>query len=124
MDIQDIGLDIYKLQQGSRHVITKNPWYHALWFCRHKDCGWLHVDKDRRGHVNVMWTSDEDGHSMLCGRARSITVDSGGKIVCYCESAISMWIKWGYGRGSEEDYENAVDFTKWVHGKLCGGDDE
>ena len=54
------------------------------------------------------------------GCARSVTLGPDGALVAYFESALSMWIKWGYGRGGDAELHRAMDFAAWAHSRLCG----
>ena len=45
----------------------------------------------------------------------SITFSPDGKLINYMESVRTMWIKWGYGRGTEKEYNRGIEFAKWIH---------
>jgi hypothetical protein len=68
-----------------------------------------------------MWTTHKDTHYPLSrwGCARSVTLRPDGELVAYFESALTMWIKWGYGRGGEPELKRAMEFATWAHARLC-----
>lgn len=83
-----------------------------------KRTGWLTVSKNERGQTDIMWTTHRTYHDALCGKAWNITISKDGDLVCFMESAISMWITWGYGRGTDEDYKRGMAVARWMHSKL------
>jgi hypothetical protein len=80
--------------------------------------GWLAVDRDANGCTNIMWTTGRDTHQRLDGRAFSITVNPQGRLKYYFESAITMHIAWGQGRGNRDDLFRGLEAAWWMHGKL------
>lgn len=81
--------------------------------------GWLAVDHDAGGCTNIMWTTGRDTHQRLDGRrAFSITVDPTGRLKSYFESAITMHMVWGYGRGKQNDLLRGLEAAWWMHHKL------
>lgn len=81
--------------------------------------GWLTVTHDKEGTTSVMWTSEKDSHQPFDGPALSVTINPSGELICYMESALSMWVKWGYGRGGDAELRRAVHFIRWAHIRLC-----
>lgn len=80
--------------------------------------GWLHVERDGDGASVVMWTTGKDDHNPLAGPCEAITIKPGGELVSYMESALSMWLVWGHGRGSDNDLAKAMRFANWAHERL------
>ena len=109
--------DLAGTPPGEYRVNQSRKWWKA-W--ERERLGWLTVSRDGDGSTNVMWTTDRSTHWPFSkfGPALSLTITATGGITCYMESAISMWIKWGYGRGGESELQRAIDFGKWAHEKL------
>lgn len=105
---------------GAYDVNVPRPWWR---WCQPAECGgWLTVEREKNGDTSVMWTTDKDTHwpHGRWGCARSVTLGSDGALVAYFESALSMWIKWGYGRGGDAELRRALGFAAWAHSRLCG----
>lgn len=111
-------LELARVPPGSYKVNVNRPWWH-LWKPSERG-GWLTVERDMDGCTSVMWTTDKDSHQRhgRWGCARSISLTHDGTLVAYFESALSMWIKWGYGRGSEIELRRAMEFAAWAHRHL------
>lgn len=89
------------------------PWWKSL-----KYAGWLTVEREKDGNTSVMWTTSKDTHNPHAGCARLVSIRPNGSLQVYCESAISMWIKWGYGRGNDDDLRTALEFAEWAQSYL------
>lgn len=105
---------------GCYDMNVPRPWW-RLWQQAERG-GWLTVERDKDGGTSVMWTTDRDTHWPYgpWGKARSVSIKPDGTLVAYFESALSMWIKWGYGRGGEPELSRAMDFAEWAHKRLQG----
>lgn len=114
MSIKPVTLpELLLVPVGIYHITTlvKFLWF----FTRVSDQGWVQVSVDERGERSFLWTSNKDYHWRFGNEpAKSITIDKSGTLICYMESAVSMWIKWGYDRGGEKELERANHFTRWV----------
>lgn len=88
----------------------------AKWYQLWKRGGWLDVSKDARRDLTViMWTSGKTDHDPLfCGPATAVEIDKSGAMVGFYESALSMWLKWGYGRGKEQDRQRGLAEARWM----------
>jgi hypothetical protein len=105
---------------GAYCVDSQRSWI-RFWAAEGR-CGWLTVTRDDNGNSSVMWTTNKDTHYPLgrWGCARSVTLRPDGVLVAYFESALTMWIKWGYGRGGEAEFNRAMEFATWAHARLHG----
>lgn len=114
MSIKPVTLpELLLVPVGIYHVTT--PVKFLWFFTRVSDQGWMQVSVDERGERSFLWTSNKDYHWRFGDEpAKSITIDKSGTLICYMESAVSMWIKWGYDRGGEKELERANHFTRWV----------
>lgn len=112
--------DLARVQPGSYCVDVKRPWWR--WRQPLERGGWLTVERDKNGGTFVMWTTDKETHWPYgrWGCARAVTLRTDGGMVAYFESALSMWIKWGYGRGGDAELRRAINFAAWAHSRLCG----
>ena len=112
--------DLARVPPGAYCVDVKRPWWR--WLQPAERGGWLTVEHEKNGDTSVMWTTDKDTHwpHGRWGCARSVTLGPDGALVAYFESALSMWIKWGYGRGGDAELRRALDFAAWAHSRLCG----
>jgi hypothetical protein len=45
-------------------------------------------------------------------------------MTAYYESVLSMWIKWGYGRGTEADRQRGLEEARWMVRVLCDANAE
>lgn len=114
MSIKPVTLpELLLVPVGIYHITTSEKF---LWFfTREIDQGWVDVRVDESGERSFLWTSNKDYHWRFGNEpAKSITINTNGRVVCYMESAISMWIKWGYGKGSEEELKRANHFAQWL----------
>ena len=114
MSIKPVTLpELLLVPVGIYHITTPEKF---LWFfTRVSDQGWVEVSVEERGERSFLWTSNKDYHWRFGNEpAKSITIDKSGTLICYMESAVSMWIKWGYDRGGEKELERANHFTRWV----------
>lgn len=114
MSIKPVTLpELLLVPVGIYHIAT--PVKFLWFFTRVSDQGWVQVSVDERGERSFLWTSNKDYHWRFGNEpAKSITIDKSGTLICYMESAVSMWIKWGYDRGGEKELERANHFTRWV----------
>ena len=117
----ELGLlaELANILPGTYCVDVRRPWWR--WWQAAERGGWLTVERNKTGHTSVMWTTDKDTHYPFgrWGRARSVTLTKNGDLVAYFESALSMWLKWGYGRGGDAEKRRALDFAEWAHSRLC-----
>jgi hypothetical protein len=109
-----------RVPPGGYCVDVKRPWWR--WWQPAERGGWLTVEREKNGDTSVMWTTNKDTHwpHGRWGCARSVTLGPDGALVAYFEGALSMWIKWGYGRGGDAELHRAIDFAAWAHSRLCG----
>jgi len=109
-----------RVPPGAYDVNVRRSWWR--WWQPKERGGWLTVSRDDEGRTDVMWTSEKDTHWPYgeFGCARSVMLGANGTLVAYFESALSMRIKWGYGRGDDAQLGRAMDFATWAHGRLCG----
>lgn len=111
--------DLAQVLPGAYCVNVRRPWWR--WWQPMERGGWLTVARDEDGGTSVMWTTDKDTHWPYGhGGARAMSFKPDGTLVAYFESALSMWIKWGYGRGGDAELRRALDFVAWAHSRLCG----
>lgn len=115
-----IFAELARVPPGAYCVDVKRPWWH--WWQPSERGGWLTVERWKDGSTSVMWTTDKDTHWRHgpWGCARSVTLGPDGALEAYFESALSMWIKWGYGRGGDAELRDALDFAAWAHRRLRG----
>lgn len=114
--LQDIGA----IDPGVYNVGHRS-WY-KRWFTNNRE-GWLSLDVSPNGDLNLMWTSDKDTHDPRLGSALSVTFSPDGLLKLYMESALSMWIKWGAGKGTIADLKKAKAFIVWSHSRLRKSND-
>ena len=107
--------ELAAVSPGSYEIV--NSW-RSIFKWKSERSGWLSVDLCKDGDISIMWTTDKDFHYALFARAFSVTIKSDGRLVNYMESALSMWIKWGYERGGIEELQTALNTAKWMHSKL------
>lgn len=88
---------------GMYDICTLLPFLKRLSWQTH---GWLSIERNNDETI-LFWTTGKDTHFML-DTAYSINIKSDGMISIYMESAISMWIKWGYGRGTQIELKRAL----------------
>jgi hypothetical protein len=102
--------------QAGLYECNSRPWWRKILKPRERE-GWIDVSHDKDQNISIMWTSDEDFHwpHGIFGPALSITFSPDGKLINYMESVRTMWIKWGYGRGTEKEYNRGIEFAKWIH---------
>jgi hypothetical protein len=113
-------VDLAELEDGDYEVtVPKTPWW-KFFNVPTERAGWLSVTRGKNNNISIMWTTHKDHHWPMStfGPALSITFTPDGTLVNYMESALSMWIKWGYGRGTEKEYNKAIEFINWIHQKL------
>ena len=73
--------------------------------------GWICVSRDKQGLTSLMWTSHEDHHVIRLGApSRIVDITPDGRLRGFYETALSLWLKWGYGQGTKKDYENGIKF--------------
>lgn len=108
--ISPLLIDLATVPSGSYKV--KNPWWDI-----NARGGWLSVTHERDGNRSIMWTTGREQH---CAHSTAFSIDftPEGVLKCYMESALSMHIKWGYGRGGDKEYATAVEAVAWIHEKL------
>lgn len=107
------------IQPGAYNVNVRRPWW-RFWVPRERG-GWITVSRGDCGGTQIMWTTGRDAHWPLgdYGPALCVTIAPGGQLKCYMESALSMLVMWGHGRGGEEELRKAMEFAAWVHSRLC-----
>lgn len=108
-------LDLLLIKEGCYDARKKRPWWH-FWPTKCRG-GWLTVECGSDGGKSIMWTTHKHTHHPYTP-ALSISISSDGRIKCYMESAISMWIKWGYGIGTNAELTKAINFAEWAHKRL------
>lgn len=113
--------ELASVKPGSYCMGVKRPWWR--WWQPVQRGGWLTVDRYQNGNTSVMLTSGKGIHwpfeQWEC--AQSFVLRPDGELVAYLESALGMWIKWGFGYGDEAELRKALDFAAWAHGRLCSG---
>lgn len=85
----------------------------APWWQFWKRGGWIEVERVGKGETSLMWTSNRDYHLPLTP-ATAIDIDASGNMVAYYESAITMWLKWGYGKGGEIERQRGLREARWM----------
>lgn len=112
--------ELVSVPPGVYCVDVKRKWWR--WWQPPERGGYLTVEREKNGGTSVMWTTDKDTHWPYgrWGCSRLVKLGPDGALVAYFESALSMWIKWGYGRGSDVELSRALDFAEWAHRRLCG----
>lgn len=112
---------LYLVPPGSYNVNINRSWWRR--WRRVEQGGWLTVERAEDGLVSVMWTTDKDSHWPYgeWGCAKSVSLKADGTLVSYFESAVTMWLKWGYGGGGDAELRKAMDFCAWAHQRLCQG---
>ena len=109
--------DLAVLPDGEYSMRVARPWW-LFWKSRDRE-GWVSVAAEKDGTA-LLWTTGRDEHFALTP-AFSLHIRIDGTLVCYMESAWSMWIKWGFGRGGDIELQRALANAKWIHSRLCGG---
>lgn len=91
------------------------------WWQFWKTGGWLSVQiDDDCGTTSVYWTSDEDSHfQMLFGPAFVVDVSKDGELTAFYETAITLWMRWGYGKRDPKQYERGMDIANSMMQILC-----
>jgi hypothetical protein len=92
--------------------------YSVSWWKSLEYAGWLTIDREKDGNTSVMWTTGKDTHNPLAGCSRLVRIRPNGSLQVYFESAITMWITWGYGRGNDDDLRTALEFAEWAQSYL------
>ncbi len=110
--------ELAKVPPGQYCIEEKRSGYH--FWRRSERGGWLTVEAVENNNTSIMWTTHKDHHWRYEGNgpAMCVTISPAGVLAAYLESAITMWIKWGYGRGGEEELSRALTFAEWAHSKL------
>lgn len=103
VDYQTVIGELYAVEQGV---------YRAT------NGGFLTVAREKDEITSVAWTSGRDSHNPFKGSSECVYI-SNREIVAYFVSALSVWLKWGYGRGKESDFEAAKSFASKAHNQLC-----
>ena len=87
--------------------------------------GWLELTK-KGDEYSLMWTTAKTSHWPYgkYGPCLAVTFKADGDLLLYFESAITMWVKWGMGRGTDKELHKAVEYVKWAHRKLITPDNE
>lgn len=113
-----IFTDLAGVKPGAYCVDVKRPLW-RFWQPTERG-GWLTVERERSG-TSVMWTTDKNSHWPIgrWGCARSVLLSDTGALLAYYESALTMWLKWGFGRGGSAELRRALDFAEWAHSRLC-----
>lgn len=112
-------VELTKIKPGDYRISERKTYW--KFFTKFVQLGWLSVTHEvspitNQMRVGIMWTTDRYTHDPLTemGPAKCIYLSRGtGELECYMESAIFMWIKWGYGRGGDEDLQRAIKFADW-----------
>ena len=102
-----MNTDLHYLTEVPAGLYRLSPWWKFWGFW-----GWLDVSRDDRGQTTLVWTSGRHTHNALGAPAWALTVSSKGDLLAYYESVINMWMKWGYGRGSEQEKLKALAHAK------------
>ena len=108
-------LDLAALPDGLYDMNQRHSW-RRLWMRKGRG-GWVTVDRRMDGKTSLMLTNGK--HEQRGPGALSITITPQGQLVCYMESVIRLWIKWGWGRGGEAELRSALDYAKLLHSRLC-----
>jgi hypothetical protein len=105
---------LVSMSAGSYKVAASKPWW--KWWLPCKRAGWLTLTKYSDGCASVLWTTDQHSHYPHgnCGPAKAVLLAANGDLIAYFESAISMWVKWGYGRGGDAELSRAIEFADWA----------
>ncbi len=113
-----VYVELANIPPGSYELKSELPWYRR--FLSNEKLGWLHVSVDNKdGDISVLWLTNRNSHLSLTNNpALAITLRADGKLLSYYESALSMWLKWGYGIGSDLDLIRAIRFSDWAQCKL------
>lgn len=113
-----VYVELANMPPGSYKLKSQLPWYRR--FLSNEKLGWLHVSVDNKdGDISVLWLTNRNSHlSLTNDPALAITLRADGKLLSYYESALSMWLKWGYGIGSDIELIRAIRFSDWAQRKL------
>lgn len=111
-------LELAQVKPGAYDLNIPHPWWRFKQ--QTERGGWLTVRRLDDGSTDVMWTTHSTYHwpHGRWGCARSLTIAKDGALIAYYESARSMWLKWGYGRGGESELQRAIDFGSWAQRRL------
>jgi hypothetical protein len=112
--------ELEKIPDGCYNMGINRPWYLKLFPSKERE-GWLTVSRPKPNTVSIMWTTDKDTHYPFTkfGKARDILITN-GQIYLYFESALSMWIKYGCGRGGEKELNTAIKYAEWIYKRYYG----
>lgn len=88
-----------------------------------KNHSWIHIERNRDGTFDLMWTSSRDTHQPLKGPAYSVGISDTGQVISLYQSAISMWMKYHHQCKPEPaQRERAETIANRMFGfmRMCG----
>jgi len=91
----------------------------SKWYQVRRRGGWLSVERDE-GTTTVMWTSGKTTHCPFAGPAQCVDIDADGRLEAYYETTLSLWMKWGPGRGGAADHRRGLVTARWMEDILRG----
>ena len=80
--------------------------------------GWIKMER-KPDAIELMWTSSKYTHNLLCGPAVVINIKLTGHLNVFMETAVTLWIKWGYDKQDPKEYARGVEEAEWMIEQLC-----